>query len=71
VLDVFATQDQWINKDVTAKFEANMKAAGKSLTVKPYDADHGFANPSNPKHSKEATADAYKNSLEFFKARLK
>jgi carboxymethylenebutenolidase len=71
VLDVFATQDQWINKDVTAKFEANMKAAGKNLTVKPYDADHAFANPSSPKHNKEAATDAYKNSIEFFKARLK
>jgi carboxymethylenebutenolidase len=71
VLDVFATQDQWINKDVTAKFETNMKTAGKNLTVKSYDADHAFANPSNPKHNKEAAADAYKNSVEFFKARLK
>jgi carboxymethylenebutenolidase len=71
VLDIFATQDPWINKDVTSKFEANMKTAGKKLTVKPYDADHAFANPSNPKHNKDATADAYKNSIEFFKARLK
>ena len=71
VLDVFATQDQWINKDVTSKFEASMKTAGKKLTVKSYDADHAFANPSNPKHNKDATADAYKNSIEFLKARLK
>ncbi len=71
VLDIFATQDQWINKDVTSKFEKNMAAAGKKLTVKPYDADHAFANPSNAKHNKEATADAYKNSVDFFKARLK
>jgi len=71
VLDIFATQDQWINKDVTSKFEKNMAAAGKKLTVKPYDADHAFANPSNAKHNKEATADAYKNSVDFFKTRLK
>ena len=71
VLDIFATQDQWINKDVTSKFEKNMAAAGKKLTVRPYDADHAFANPSNAKHNKEATADAYKNSVDFFKARLK
>jgi len=71
VLDVFAMQDQWINADVTAKFEKNMTAAGKKLTVKSYDADHAFANPSNPKHNKEATSDAYKNSVEFLKARLK
>ncbi len=71
VLDIWGTQDQWINKDVTAKFEKNMADAGKKLTVKSYDADHAFANPSNPKHNKDITADAYNNSLEFLKARLK
>jgi carboxymethylenebutenolidase len=71
VLDIWGTQDQWINKDVTAKFEKNMAEAGKKLTVKSYDADHAFANPSNPKHNKEFTADAYKLTLEFLKARLK
>jgi carboxymethylenebutenolidase len=71
VLDIWPTQDKWINKEVTEKFEKNMAAAGKKLTVKSYDADHAFANPSNPKHSKEFAADAYKNTLEFFKARLK
>lgn len=71
VLNIWPTQDQWINKAVTDKFVANMKTAGKNLTVKSYEADHAFANPSNPKHNKEFTADAYKNTLEFFKARLK
>jgi len=71
VLNIWPTQDQWINKDVTDKFEANMKAAGKKLTTKSYDADHAFANPSNPKFNPEFTADAYKHTLEFFKARLK
>jgi carboxymethylenebutenolidase len=71
VLNIWPTQDQWINKDVTAKFEASMKEAGKKVTTKSYDADHAFANPSNPKFNKEFTADAYKHTLEFFKARLK
>jgi len=71
VLNIWPTQDQWINKEVTDKFEANMKAAGKKLTTKSYDADHAFANPSNPKFNPEFTADAYKSTLEFFKARLK
>lgn len=62
---------KWINKEVTDKFEANMKAAGKKLTVKSYDADHAFANPSNANHNKKFTADAYKNTLAFFKKRLK
>lgn len=71
VLNIWPTQDQWINKEVTDKFEANMKTAGKKLTTLQYEADHAFANPSNPKFNQEFTADAYKHTLEFFKARLK
>jgi carboxymethylenebutenolidase len=71
VLNIWPTQDQWINKAVMDKFEANMKAAGKKLTVKAYDADHAFANPSNPKFSEEFTADAHRQTIEFFKTRLK
>ncbi|HRI78180.1 MAG TPA: dienelactone hydrolase family protein [Cyclobacteriaceae bacterium] len=71
VLNIFAAKDKRINQDVITKFEGNMKAAGKNLTVKKYDADHGFANPSNPIFDKDATEDAYKNSVDFFKTRLK
>ena len=71
VLNIFAAKDKWINQDVINKFEANMKVAGKNLTVKKYEADHGFANPSNPIFDKAATEDAYRNTVEFFKARLK
>jgi carboxymethylenebutenolidase len=71
VLNIWPTQDRWINKEVMDKFEANMKAAGKNLTVKAYDADHAFANPSNPGFNKEFTADANKATVGFFKARLK
>ena len=71
VLNIFAAKDKWINQEVISKFEANMKAAGKKLTVKKYDADHAFANPSNAIYDKAATEDAYKHTLAFFKARLK
>jgi len=73
VLDIYGTKDQWINTDLTKKFEANMKAASKNLTVKSYDADHGFANPSNPMgHFDEAAyKDSYKITVEFFKAKIK
>ncbi len=71
VLNIWPTQDQWINKAVMDKFEANMNAAGKKLTVKAYEADHAFANPSNPKFNQEFTADANRHTVEFFKARLK
>lgn len=71
VLNIWPTQDQWINKEMIDKFEANMKTAGKKVITKAYDADHAFANPSNPKFNTGFTADAYKHTLEFFRARLK
>jgi carboxymethylenebutenolidase len=58
---------------VVKKFEENMKAAGKKLIVKTYDADHGFANPSNPlgAFNEAAYKDANKHTVDFFRARLK
>jgi carboxymethylenebutenolidase len=73
VLNIWPTKDQWINKAMMDKFTANMKAAGKNLTIKAYEADHAFANPSNPlgTYNEAASSDAYKNTIAFFKARLK
>jgi|SRR6185437_8346254 len=71
ILFIWAEKDQWINKDVVSKFETNMKAENKPLEVKKYDADHAFANPSNPKYSKEFADDAMKNSIAFIKKNLK
>jgi carboxymethylenebutenolidase len=71
VLGIFAGRDKYITTEIVKKFENNMKAAGKNIVVKSYDAEHGFANPSNPIFNKDATEDAYKLTLEFFKQRLK
>lgn len=73
VLTIWPTQDKWINKEMMDKFEANMKKAGKKVTIKPYEADHAFANPSNAMgtYNETAAKDAYANTLAFFKARLK
>jgi carboxymethylenebutenolidase len=48
-----------------------MKTAKKSLEIKAYDADHAFANPSNPKFNKEFSDDAFKNATDFIKLHLK
>jgi carboxymethylenebutenolidase len=48
VLGIFASREKYISPEIVKKFEENMKAAGEKLTVKNYDADHGFANTSNP-----------------------
>lgn len=71
VLGNFANKDQWINPKVVAKFDADMKKAGKKLYLHQYDADHGFANPSNPIYDSNATKDAYANTIVFLKARLR
>ena len=71
VLGNFANQDQWINTKVVAKFAEDMKAAGKILYLHQYDANHAFANPSSPASNPTAAADAYKNTIAFYKARLK
>jgi carboxymethylenebutenolidase len=71
VLGNFANKDGWINPKVVAKFEEDMKAAGKKLDAHEYDADHGFANPSNPIYNSEATKDAYARTIAFLKPRLK
>jgi len=70
VLGLFASKDGFISPQVVKQFEEAMARAGKKIDVKMYDADHAFANPSNPKFDKEATADAYQRSLRYLKARL-
>ena len=71
VMLMWPTQDKWITKEVVTKFETNMKVAKKTLTVKSYDADHAFANPSNPKYNKPFADDAFTNASAFVKENLK
>lgn len=58
VFVVHAKQDKWINDEVVNAFKQNMEKAGKTVTVKEYDADHAFANPSNPKYNDQAAKEA-------------
>ena len=71
VLMIFAKQDKWINQEVVTQFEKDMKMAKKGLTVKAYDADHAFANPSNPKYNKEFAEDAHAAAVAYLKKNLK
>jgi carboxymethylenebutenolidase len=71
VIGFFGNKDEWINPAVVSQFKTDMKSAGKNLTVYQYDANHGFANPSNPIYDKDATADSYAKTLAFIKARMK
>lgn len=70
VLMFQAGLDPWINDSVVAKFKEAMAAAGKSLQVYKYHANHAFANPSNPRYDASAAKDAYAKELAFFKKNL-
>lgn len=68
VLGIFASQDGWINKPVVDAFETQMKQLNKAVTIHWYDAEHAFANPSNPKFNKDAASDAMTKSIAFIKS---
>jgi carboxymethylenebutenolidase len=70
VLGLFANMDKWISPLVVKNFQDNMKKADKKLAVKSYNADHAFANPSNPKYDKASAEDANQTAIAFIKARL-
>jgi len=71
VLGNFANKDQFINTKIVAQFKENMDKAGKKLYLHQYEADHGFANPSNPIYDSEATKQAYAFTLAYLKTKLK
>jgi carboxymethylenebutenolidase len=66
VLGLFATEN-FISKQVIEEFAANMKTAGKELNYKIFDAVHGFANPSNPKHDEAKAKEAYSMAIDYLK----
>jgi carboxymethylenebutenolidase len=70
VLGMYGTLDKWLTPTVTATFDSAMLAAGKTLTLKSFAADHAFANPSNPHYNAEAKTEADLLAVEFLKAHL-
>lgn len=70
VLGHFATRDGFINSDMVAGFEAEMKKAGQVAIVHWYEADHAFANPTGARYDAEDTQLAWTRTLEFLKANL-
>lgn len=65
VLGLFATQDEGISPAVVKQFQADMKKAGKQLTVHSFNAAHAFANPSNPKYDAKAATQANTIALNY------
>lgn len=70
VLGIFAEKDQWINHDVIDEFEKLAAATGKTVTNHWFEADHAFANPSQPRYVEEEAKKANAMAMEFIKKHL-
>lgn len=71
VLGHFATRDGWINQPMVDGFAAEMKKAGKALTVHWYEADHAFANPTSARYDEEDAKLSWERTMAFFGEHLK
>jgi carboxymethylenebutenolidase len=70
VLGIFANKDGWITPKVVQEFKEKMVKNGKSIETFGYEAEHAFANPSNPKYHKAYSDEAWSKSISFFKVNL-
>ena len=68
VLGVFGNKDEGIPPAEVDKFEAALKQAGVIAVIHRYDADHAFANPSNPKYDEKNASDAWTKVLGFLES---
>ena len=67
----FANKDDWCTPQVVDAFEKGMKAAGKSLELFRYDAEHAFVNEQRQSvHDRQAAELAWGRATEFFKKHL-
>jgi len=71
VLGHYATQDEWINKEMVSGFESAMEAAGKTYTSYWYDAQHAFANPTSARYDADDAALAWRRTSDFLKRQLR
>lgn len=71
VVGIFGKQDGHITPEIADKFKDDLASLKIPADIYNYDAVHGFANPSNPKHDKEAAKDAKEKVYAFLKDKLK
>jgi carboxymethylenebutenolidase len=70
LLGIFANRDGHITPQVVDELEAALAEAGKPAEIHRYDADHAFANPSNPGYDEANAAAAWAEVVEFLRAHL-
>ena len=72
VLGLYAERDQFVPPDAARALEARLKELGKRAEFHIYPgADHAFFNDTRPEvYDAEAAADAWRRTVEFFRASL-
>lgn len=65
ILGIFGTRDKGIPPEAVATFKAGLEQAKVPHEIHSYDAEHAFANPSNPKYDETSSADAWGHVLAF------
>ncbi|MFO0982447.1 MAG: dienelactone hydrolase family protein [Planctomycetota bacterium] len=71
VLGVFGNRDASIPPARVNEFEKALKEAGVTSEILRYDADHAFANPSNPHYDLKSAGNAWDKARAFLAASLK
>ncbi|MBX7202182.1 MAG: dienelactone hydrolase family protein [Bacteroidia bacterium] len=70
ILYIQATQDKFITNEAVQQFQDKLHKAGRKITVIPFNAEHAFANPSNPQFNKTFTLEARLKVIEYLKNAL-
>lgn len=71
ILGVFADRDRGIPPEAVAAFAKAVEAAGKSIEIHHYDAEHAFANPSAAHYDTVAASNAWEHVRKFFAKHLR
>jgi carboxymethylenebutenolidase len=66
----FANKDDWCTPQLVDAFEAAAKAAGKTVEVFRYDAEHAFVNEQRDVHDRAAAELAWGRTLKFWATHL-
>lgn len=70
VLYVRATQDKFISEEDVSQFVNAVEAAGRKISVVRVNAEHAFANPSNPHYDAANAATTEQDALRFVRKYL-
>lgn len=70
VFYVWGSRDKFIKKGMVDEFGEKIKTTKHNFDLHIYDADHAFANPSNPKYNAVAATEAETLALKFLKTKM-